>query len=262
MTGSRVSAVIITYNEEKKIPTCLAALIWADEIVVVDANSTDKTTAICLDPVQPWAGKIRVITRAWTGFKDQRNFSLDQAKHDWVLVVDADEVCTPELAAKILELLSLPNGPDKLAYKILRREFFLEKPIYHGMWSPCYQDRFFNRRGVRYVNEIHEYPKFAAPPGVIHEPLLHKVDLTIQKYLEKLNRYTGYEAQDRFDQGQRTNLFRLVFAFPAHFLKSLFYYEAYKDGVHGVVISLLEGVSRVVRQIKIWELMQQERSKG
>ena len=105
------------------------------------------------------------------------------------------------------------------------------------------------------MNEIHEYPLFKQTPGTIHEPLLHLADLTIERYLEKLNRYTTIEAQDRYNQGQRTNAWKLIGAFPAHALKSYFYYGAYKDGLHGLVISLLEGVSRVVRQVKIWQLM-------
>jgi hypothetical protein len=123
------------------------------------------------------------------------------------------------------------------------------------MWNPSYQDRFFNKAGVRYINEIHEYPAFKNPPGEIHESLLHLADMTVERYMEKLNRYTTIEAKDRYDQGQRTTAFKLVGAFPAHAFKSYFYYGAYKDGMHGLVISLLEGVSRVVRQIKIWQLM-------
>lgn len=252
-----VSAVIITFNEEKKIGTCLGSLIWADEILVVDAYSTDNTKNICLDPGKPWFEKIRVLERKWTGFRDQRNFSIEQANHDWVLVVDADEECSTELNAKIQDLLKSRDPLRKKAYKVHRREFFMGKPIFHGMWNPSYQDRFFCRNGVKYINEIHEYPVFQEEPGRIHEALFHRSDLTIERYLEKLNRYTTLEAQDRYISGQRTTLFRLIGAFPAHFLKSLFYYGAYKDGIHGVVISLLEGVSRVVRQMKIWQLMQQ-----
>lgn len=258
MTRLPVSALILTQNEERKIGRCLSSLAWADELVVIDARSSDRTREICQDPSQPWAGKVRVIERQWTGFKDQRNFSLDQASHDWVFVVDADEECTPELAARIQELLGQPGGPERSAYKVRRREFFQGRPIFYGMWNPSYQDRFFRKAGVRYVNEIHEYPAFRQPPGEIHEPLLHRSDLTVERYLEKMNRYTTIEAQDRFDQGQRTSAFKMIFAFPAHAFKSYFYYQAYKDGIHGLVISLLEGVSRVVRQIKIWQLMRKE----
>lgn len=255
MSGLAVSALIIAYNEEKHIARCLEALAWADEIVVVDAKSTDATRSICLSADRPWSGKTRVIERAWSGFRDQRNFALSQAKNSWVLVVDADEVCTPELAARIHEMLARPQGPELQAYKVHRREFFQGKPIFYGMWNPSYQDRFFNKEGVQYINEIHEYPAFKSAPGEIHESLLHLADLTVERYMEKLNRYTTIEAKDRYDQGQRTTAFKLVGAFPAHSFKSYFYYGAYKDGMHGLVISLLEGVSRVVRQIKIWQLM-------
>jgi len=197
-----------------------------------------------------------VIERKWSGFRDQRNFALTQARNAWVLVVDADEVCTPELAQRVRQIL---EKPERTAYKIHRREYFQGRPIFYGMWNPSYQDRFFDKTGVQYINEIHEYPVFKQPAALIHESLLHQADLTVERYMEKLNRYTTIEAQDRYDQGQRTSPFKLVGAFPAHSLKSFFYYKAYKDGVHGLVISLLEGVSRVVRQIKIWQLMQRHR---
>lgn len=256
MSGEPVSALILTYNEEKKIAGCLESLAWADEIIVVDALSTDRTKEICLDKNAPWAAKLRWLERPWSGFRDQRNFSLQQAGHEWVLVVDADERCTPELASRIQGLLDGTHRRENDAYKIHRREFFQGKPIFYGMWNPSYQDRFFKKTGVAYINEIHEYPVFKQPPGMIHESLLHQSDLTVERYLEKLNRYTTIEARDRYDQGQRTNAFKLVGAFPAHAFKSFFYYMAYKDGIHGLVISLLEGVSRVVRQIKIWQIQQ------
>lgn len=252
-TLNPVSAVILTKNEERYIARCLNALCWADEILVIDAESTDQTVQICNDPALPWAGKIRVLTRRWSGFRDQRNYAIEQAKNPWILVVDADEQCTPELAGKIKEILSQSGGPKSKAYKVRRIEYFLGKPIEHGIWNPSYQDRFFNRAGVRYVNEIHEYPVFPESPEKIHEPLLHAPDFEPQKFLDKMNRYTSIEARDRVAQGQRTNAFRLFFAFPAMFFKNYFYYGAYKDGMHGFVISLLEGVSRVVRHVKIWQ---------
>ncbi len=254
-----VSAALITFNEEKKIAHCLRSLTWVDEIVVVDAASTDQTRAIVLDPTQPWAKLISFRERAWSGFRDQRNYALSQTRHDWVLVIDADEVCTPELATTLQAIL-LQEKPDFLAYKVHRVEFLLGKRIHYGMWNPSYQDRFFYKPGVRYVNEVHEYPLFASPPGTLHASLLHHDHSSVTRLLAKMNQYTTLEAQDRYQQGQRTTVFKLVFAFPAHFLKSLFYYQAYRDGLAGVIIALLEGVSRVARQLKIWELMQQTKN--
>lgn len=253
--GSRhpLTAIVLTRNEERWIARCLRSLSWVDELVVIDAESVDQTAKIVQDPSAPWARILSWRVRPWTGFRDQRNFALTQATHPWVLIVDADECATPQLANRLLELLSIKSEDQTKAYKIRRIEFFLGKPIFHGIWNPSYQDRFFHRVGISYTNDVHEYPVFPSLPGEIHEPLLHAPDFHPEKFLEKMNRYTSLEARDRVAQGKKTNLIHLLGAFPAMFLKNYFYYGAYKDGWHGLVISLLEGVSRVVRHIKIWQ---------
>lgn len=256
-----VSALIITKNEAQNIERCLNSLLWADEIVVIDAFSDDRTAEICLNSQAPWAGKLQFKQKSWEGFRVQRNFSLDSAKNNWVFIIDADEKCTPELAAKIKVILNEDGGPKYNAYKVHRVEFFLGKPIHYGIWNPSYQDRFFDRTGVRYVNDIHEYPVFREPPGMIHEAILHDPGFAPERFLEKMNRYTTIEARNRVEQGRRTNLFRLLGAFPAMFLKNYFYYSAYRDGLHGVVISLLEGISRAVRHIKMWQIQRELSSK-
>ena len=258
---AQISAVIITRNEEAQIARCLASLTWVDEIVVVDAFSEDRTVQICQDPTQPWASKIRVLQRPWSGFKDQRNFAIQQPKNDWILSVDADEACSPELAEKIRALLGQEGGPPFRAYKIRRVEYLLGKPILYGTWNPSYQDRFFHRKGVQYVNEVHEYPVFPSPTAELHEPLHHCPQLTPEKILSKMNAYTTIEARDRYAQGKRTNGFHLIATFPAMSFKTFFYYGAYKDGMHGLIVSLLEGISRLVRHIKIWQLQLEAQTK-
>ena len=245
-----ISALIITKNEEKKIARCLASLTWADEIVIVDAKSSDRTAEICKDPTAVWASKVKFFERDWTGFKDQRNYSLDQASNNWVLVVDADEKCSPELASKLKTITS--SGQNKY-FKVRRVEYFLGKEIKRTIWAPSWQDRFFYKDGIRYVNDIHEYPPYPNTPDRIAEPLFHSPDFHVDQFLDKMNKYTTIEARNRVDAGMRTNVFRIFFAFPAMFLKTFFYYGGYKDGMHGFIISLLEGVSRVVRHIKIWQ---------
>jgi glycosyltransferase involved in cell wall biosynthesis len=254
-----LSAAIITKNEEAKIERCLRSLAWVDEIIVIDAESTDQTVEICRMPNQPWSSKTTVINRRWSGFKDQRNYAMAAAKNDWILVLDADEACTPELAEKIKALLSQPDEPERRAYKVRRIEYFLNKPILYGIWNPSYQDRFFHRHGVYYVNDIHEYPIFPSTAGEIHEPILHSPDFNVEKLLEKMNKYTSIEARDRYLQGKRTNWFHLAFTFPALSFKNYIYYGAYKDGMHGFILSLIEGISRLVRHIKIWQITQTEK---
>lgn len=254
-----VTAAIITRNEERHIARCLGSLTWAAEILVVDAQSTDRTAEICRDAAAPWASRIRLIQRPWNGFREQRTFAMTEARNDWLLVVDADEQCSPELEARIRGFFEGGREPEHRAYKVRRVEYFLGKPILHGIWNPSYQDRFFHRAGVKYVNDVHEYPVFPVPAREIHEALLHSPDFAPDKFLDKMNRYTSIEARDRIAQGQRTNWFRLLGAFPAMFYKNYFYYGARKDGMHGLVISLLEAVSRVVRHIKMWQLQQENR---
>jgi glycosyltransferase involved in cell wall biosynthesis len=245
-----LSVCLITQNEEKYIERCLRSVAWADDVVVIDAMSSDRSKEIA----STLKGNIRWIENPWPGFRQQRNFALSQAKHDWVLVIDADEECSPELAEKLRALLANPGGPPLEAYKVRRQEYFLGKPIFFGIWNPSFQDRFYNKVGVEYLNEIHEYPRFKLPPGRIEEPLLHAPDFNPDRFLDKMNRYTTVEARDRVAAGKRTNAFRILFAFPAMFLKNYFYYRAYRDGYHGFVISILEGISRAVRHVKIWQL--------
>ncbi len=247
----KISACLITLNEEKHLARALQSLIWVDEILIVDAHSKDQTRAIALDPKAPWAGKVKWLERAWSGFKAQRNFAMESASNDWILVVDADECVTPELANKIQTLLAQDHPHP--AWKVRRQEYFLGKKINYGVWNPSYQDRFFNRQGVQYVNDIHEYPVFPVKADRIHEPILHSPDFAPEYFLYKMNKYTSIEAKNRVDAGQRTNWFHMIFAGPAMFLKNYFYYRAWKDGIHGVAISVLEGVSRSVRHIKIWQ---------
>src|SRR5207244_205644 len=111
--------------------------------------------------------------------------------------------------------------------------------IYFGIWNPSYQDRFFHKEGVRYVNNIHEYPVFKVKALRLHEPIHHATDFGPEKFLAKMNRYTTIEAQDRVRAGKTTNAFRLLFSFPAMFCKNYFYYRAFRDGYHGFIISIL-----------------------
>ncbi len=248
-----ITAAVLTFNEEKHIARCLESLAWASEILVIDAGSTDRTREICDEKGKAWSGRIRVLAHPWEGFRVQRNFALDSAKHDWILFVDADESCSPELRDRLTGYFVDGGQPPHRYFKVRRIEYFLGKAIHHGIWNPSYQDRFFHREGVRYVNDIHEYPAYPQPPRMIHEPLLHSEDFAPEKFLEKMNKYTSIEARDRLKQGQRTSAFKIVGAFPAMFFKNYFYYGSYKDGFHGLVISVLEGISRAVRHIKMWQ---------
>ena len=243
-----LSVVMVARNEERMIGRALASVQFAADIVVVDALSTDKTAEIAR------TYGARVIPRAWTNFCEQRNFSLSQAKFDWVLVIDADEAASFELQKWLTEFFK--GEPGSFGYKIKRAEYFLGHRIHGACWNPSYQDRFFRRDKAKYVGEIHEYPVIEG--GLVYAPpealLEHNPNVTADSFFEKMNRYTTVEAFDRYNLGQRTSLRHLGVVFFATWWKNFFYYKAYRDGSYGFVIALMEAVSRTVRHIKLWQI--------
>jgi glycosyltransferase involved in cell wall biosynthesis len=248
-----VTGLLIVKNEQAYIEAALESLLWCDEILVIDSFSTDDTPRICQDPSKPWAAKIRFMQKEWLGFSDQRNFAIAQSRNDWIFFLDGDERCSPALADKIRSILSDPDSKPSL-YRVKRVEYFLGKPIRHGTWNPSYHERFFHRSGIRFVGEVHEGIKGGAERGRIEEPILHVEDLRIERFLGKLNHYTTIQAENDYRGGLRTNLFRILLAFPAMLYKNYIYYGAWRDGREGFIISILEGISRTVRHLKIWQL--------
>lgn len=255
-----ISAVLIVKNESAYIARALNSLLWCDEIIVVDAMSTDQTKSICLDPAAPWSGKIRFLEQSWLGFSSQRNFAMAQARSDWIFFLDGDEACSPALALKIQQILldHQKNARSSIQYKIHRREFFLGKPIRYGIWNPSYHVRLFKKDEVKFVGDVHEGTVSNAETRTIEESIIHVEDLKIERFLTKLNSYTSIQAQLDFDRGVRTNFFRILLAFPAMVYKNFIYYRAYRDGKEGFIISILEGISRTVRHLKIWQLQQKK----
>jgi glycosyltransferase involved in cell wall biosynthesis len=249
----KISVLIITRNEAKYIERCLESVSWADEIVVVDAYSEDETPELAQAKGKPWSDKLKWYQREWDSFRLQRNFSLDKASHSWVFVIDSDEACSEKLAA---EIRSTINAPEFDAYKVRRQEYFLGQRINWGIWNPSYQDRLFKKEGIRYINDVHEYPGFKAEPGRIHAPIEHAPDFNPEKFLYKMNKYTGIEAWDRYQRGTRTNRLRIATAFLVLFWKNFVHHRGYRDGYYGFIISILEGLSRTVRHVKIWQIQQ------
>lgn len=255
-----LSVVMIARNEEGLVGRAVKSCAFADDILVVDAESQDRTKSVAE------SSGARVVARPWTNFSEQRNFSLTQAKHPWVLVVDADEAATPELEKWLKKFFAERRDNEKpYGYKIKRVEYFLGTRIYGACWNPSFQDRFFRRDKAKYVGEIHEYPEVEG--GFVYAPeeaaLEHNPNVTAESFFEKMNRYTTIEAFDRYQAGQRTSLPHLAVAGFANFLKNFFYYKGYRDGAYGFVVCLMEGVSRTVRHVKLWQIQRMmEEGKG
>src|SRR5256885_2889130 len=168
MTRGSVSAVVVTLNEEERLRACLESLTWADELVVVDAESSDKTGQIAREFTD------RVWVRPWPGFAAQKNFALEQATSDWILSVDADEEVSPELREEIRAVLGRPGeGAD--GYRVPRRNIFWGRWVRHGGLYPDWQLRFFRRGRGRFVDQaVHESVEVTGTVGPLGGPPGHR----------------------------------------------------------------------------------------
>lgn len=251
---SLLSAFVICNNEERTIARCIRSLGFADEIVVVDSGSTDQTLAI-LEKLRGEGFPLTVLSRAWTGFSDQKNFAMDQCKGPWIFSLDADEAATPELQCKVKEIVSHGTDGDTTCYRVRREEFFLGTHLKGGPGCPSFQERLFLKDAVRYDGAIHEYPHLKrGKHGLIQEPILHNPYLDFEGVMRRMNSYTTLEARARFAAGQRTSLLHAFATCFSAFLKNFFVYGGYKSGRVGALWCFTDAISRTFRHLKIWAL--------
>lgn len=247
-----LSAVLITHNAAAQIEACLASLAFADEIVVVDSGSSDATVALAE------ARGARVVRKDWLGFGRQKQFAVEQAAHDWVLCVDADERVTPELAASIQRALEAPAAP---VYGMARRNRFLGRWLRHGEGYPDWSARLFDRRNARWSDdEVHEKVLYAVTPGRLEGDLLHDSAEDLGRYLEKQNRYSALAARQMHAQGQRAGAAKLLLSPLVRFIKFYFLRLGFLDGVPGLVHIAIGCIASFMKYAKLIELQQGKRA--
>ena len=190
MKKLKVSVVIITRNEEKRIGRCLDSLLWADEVILVDGFSTDKTSDIARDY------GARVIQHKFTGtFADDRNVGLENSRNDWVLQLDADDVVTEGFVKKLEE--ELPKSAGIAVYKFRRKNFFLGHPMDHGGFHH-YIPNLVNKRHVRFEGDVHEVPVYKGKDGLIEADIEHYPFDSLGQFVDRQNRYCDIAAKDLF----------------------------------------------------------------
>jgi (heptosyl)LPS beta-1,4-glucosyltransferase len=239
MRAPTVSCIVLTRNESKHIAACLETLVWADDLLVLDGGSADDTVARARQ-----AGA-RVEERAWRDFPDQRNAALEMTPCDWVFFVDADERCTPAVAAEIRRVVGRGMVPDTaeapIGYWIPRHNIILGKIIMHTGWYPDYQARLFRRGFGRFdpARVVHELPIFDGCAGYLTEPLIHYNYATVREFWAKQLRYADYDVRRLRDEGIRPRFWAPLVQPLRHFWWRFFTLQGYRDGGHGLLLSVL-----------------------
>lgn len=245
----KLSCIIVCYNEEQKIQATLESLRdVCDEILVVDSFSTDATVEICRRYTE------QIIERSWNGYRDQKQYATEQAAHDWVLSLDADEELSPTLRAELLQWKEA-GGNDCNGYLIPRVAFFMGRWIKHTTWYPDLQLRLFRKsRGRWEGGRVHEAFKVQGKSGKFAGHLHHYTYSSISEYLEQLERFSSLAAEDYNDGGKKAGVRHLLIDPPLVFFKNYIIRRGLMDGIPGLVVSLLAAASTFFKYLKLWEI--------
>jgi glycosyltransferase involved in cell wall biosynthesis len=244
--GQKLTALIPCYNEEENIEACLQSVIWADEILVVDSFSTDRT----LDIARQYAD--RILQHEYINSATQKNWAIPQAKHDWVLIVDSDERIPLALSDEIKEILR--KGPDKDGYWIKRNNYLMGKRIKHSGWGRDRVLRLFHRNLGRYQDKrVHAEVKLKNT-GELMIPLEHHSISSMTSWVVKINRYSSWKAKDKFEKGITAPVFHLLFRPPFRFFKDFVLRLGMLDGWRGFLIAAMSSFAELVMAAKITQI--------
>jgi glycosyltransferase involved in cell wall biosynthesis len=241
-----VSVTVITLNEEAHLRRCLESVAWADEIVVVDSESQDKTVQVAREFTD------RVIVRPWPGFAAQKNFAVAQCAGEWILSLDADEEAEPELREEIAAIQADPRACD--GYAVRRRNVFLGRFIRHGGLYPDWQVRVFRRGRGRFAERaVHESVTVTGPLGRLSGHLVHRSYEGVGDFIERANRYSALAAEQMIRDGRRVRAGELVLRPLGRFLSMYVLQGGWLDGRRGLLLAILYAYYVFMRSAKVWE---------
>ena len=243
-----LSVLVITKNEEHNIVDCLESVKWADEIVVVDSGSDDKTVELARRYSQ------KVYVKPWEGYAASKNFALEQCMGDWILWLDADERVTGALGDEIQSILE-QRVTDSVGFEVSRKAFFLGKWIRHCGWYPGYVLRLFRRGSGRWSDKkVHEHLELEGKTGKLKSDLLHYTDPNLWHYFDKFNRYTTLAAEELAGKGEPFQLSQLMVRPVWLFVRMYFLKSGFQDGVQGFILCALSSCYVFTKYAKLWEL--------
>ncbi len=245
----KLTVTVITKDERRHIAAALASVAWADETIVVDAESADDTAALA----RPLATRVEV--RAWPGYGAQKNYAASLASNDWILSLDADERVTPELAAEIRALLE--GTPAAKGYRIPRVTWHLGRWIRSTDWYPDAQLRLYDRRAAQWDDRrVHEALHLEGAPGQLRHELRHYAYRDISHHLATIDRYTTLAAEQWRAEGRRAGVLDLLLHPPFAFLRNYILRRGIGDGAAGLIVSVLNSYYVFLKFAKLRELQQ------
>jgi glycosyltransferase involved in cell wall biosynthesis len=228
----KITATIITLDEERNIQRAIESLRSTDEILIVDSGSVDRTVEL--------AQKLgaRVIEAGWRGYSGQKNWAAEQASHDWILSLDADEALSEALEAEIWNLKK--KGPQYDAYTMPRLAKYLGRWILHSGWYPDRKIRLYNRRKAQWVGKfVHERVQVAGRIGHLKANILHFTCDSLSEHVKSLERYTTLAAQELASRKAPIGWFQMIFEPPWTFIRSYFLQLGFLDGLEGLIIAYM-----------------------
>ncbi|MEX5213195.1 MAG: glycosyltransferase family 2 protein [Nitrospiraceae bacterium] len=245
-----ITALIIAKNEGHNIVDCLESVQWADERIVVDAQSADRTVELAVQ-----AGA-RVFVRPWPGYGPQKNFGIEQASHEWIMIVDADERVPDALAREIKTALAADVPSDVAAFEVPRRNFFYGRWMQGGGMYPDYQIRLIRRSACRYDDtKLHERLLFQGRILRLANPMDHHTMPTVGHHARKIVAYSTLGAAEKLKRRSRVTAMQIAGHHLGTIAKTYLLRGGWREGVPGVVVAMFAGMFTFLKYAKAWESM-------
>ncbi len=226
-----LAAIVLTLNEERDIKACLASLAWADQLVVFDSFSSDRTVDLARQ-----AGA-EVIQHRFENYAQQRNAALDQVEAEWIFFVDADERATPELEAEVQAVTA--GEREEVGWWVPRHNYIFGRLTLGAGWYPDYQMRLVQRGRARWERPVHEVAVLDGAAGYLENPLIHYNYTDLADFIARQEKYTDYDAGILFQQGVRPRFYTPYSQAVRHFWWRFVTLRGARDGLHGLRLSLL-----------------------
>jgi glycosyltransferase involved in cell wall biosynthesis len=247
MPESKISVYMITYNNERTVRKALESVTWADEVVVVDSFSADKTVDICREYTD------KVFQRKWPGFRDQYQHAADLTSHPWVLFLDADEEVPGELAQEIRKVVD-GNGEGADGFNVYRRTYYLGRWIRYGGWYSDCEIRLYRRDRGKWEGGLFATVAVDGKVGSLTHRYLHYPYRDISEQIQRADRYSTTAAEELFQKGKKCSLLHLLFRPLFRFVKEYLFKSGFRDGVPGLVIITTTMFYVFMKYAKLWEL--------